>query len=143
MKPSAILSLFVLLSLCPYASALSQGSENSEPLRCVSLSRIARTEVINDRTIAFHLRGGEIYLNHLRRECSGLEREGRFSYRSVNSRLCRSDFISVLELSGFGPTRGASCSLDTFMPSDEEEIAVLKGQEEEAEILVEEIDLEE
>lgn len=143
MKLSATLLLSILLSQFPYATASSQGSENSEPVRCVSLSRIDRTEVIDDRTIAFYMRGSDIYLNRLRRTCTNLEREGRFSYRTATSQLCSSDFISVLEDFGLGLSRGATCSLDFFVPSHEEEIALLKEEVEAAEVSVEEIDLEE
>jgi len=142
MKRSASLALLILVAQFPFATASSQDG-NSEPVRCVSLARIDFTEVIDDRTIAFHLRGGDIYLNRLRRVCQGLEREKRFSYRTVTRRLCSSDSISVLENTGFGISRGSTCRLSMFDPSHEDEIAILKGEELEAEISVEEIDPEE
>jgi hypothetical protein len=143
MKRSASLALLILLVPFAYVTAWSQGSGNSEPLRCVRLSLIDRTEVIDDRTIAFFMRGGDIYINHLNRVCTNLYREKRFSYRTQTSQLCSSDYISVLENVGIGLSRGASCGLEYFVPSDEEEIAVLKGEDLEAEVTVEEIDLEE
>jgi hypothetical protein len=138
MKTTSSLFLLLLVSFYPYSDASAQ--DDGEPLRCVSLNRIDRTEVIDDQTIAFHLRGGDILLNRLGRTCNGLAREDRFSYRVTSGQLCRSDSITVLENSVFGLGRGASCVLNDFDPSDEDELAVLKKEELEAEVTVEEVD---
>ena len=46
---------------------------------CVSIRRIDRTEIIDDRTIVFHMIGKEIYLNKLPRRCPGLRSAGTYS----------------------------------------------------------------
>jgi hypothetical protein len=86
------------------------------PERCISLNRVDKTDVIDDRTIVFHMRGSDIYLNHLSRECPGLEREERFMYSPTSNRLCEIDTVTVLEQWGFGLTRGFTCTLGMFHP---------------------------
>ena len=115
--------------------------EESEPQRCIQLSRINNTEVVDEKTIAFYLRGGRIYLNQLRRECRGLSDSKPFSYRTSTGRLCSVDSITVLENYGFGLTPGASCGLGMFVPIDEDSLAILLGDEKEAEITVTDIDV--
>lgn len=100
------------------------------PERCITLNRVQRTEVIDDRTLIFHMRGGdEIYLNYLERECPGLKREGRFMYSPTGNRLCNVDNITVLEQWGFGLTRGFTCSLGDFHPISAVDLADLKRTE--------------
>lgn len=134
----------MLLLLAPLASVSAQGARDDQPVRCINVSRIDRTEVIDDKTIVFHMRGGDIYINHLENTCMNLAREDRFSYRTSTRQLCAIDSISVLERSGFGIglQRGVSCGLSEFTPADEEIVAMLKGDIEEAEITVEELEVE-
>ena len=130
-----------LLLVLPSTDA--QDGDSQEPVRCVALSRIDRTEVIDDRTIAFFMRGRDIYINHLDVECPRLDRERRFSYRTSTGQLCSIDTITVIENTGFGIGPGVSCRLGMFVPTTEEALAILKGDEEPAEITVEDIEVEE
>lgn len=139
---SRVLMVF-LLSQIPVATALAQGAEGDGDRRCIRLPVIDRTEIIDDQTIAFHMRGDEIYLNRLRRTCNGLDRGRPFSYSARTNRLCSSDAITVMEQSAFGLQPGMSCSLGRFTPIDEDVLAVLKGEEQEAEVIVTTIDIEE
>lgn len=143
MKSGLKLLLFACLSPIPMNSAWSQDDDGREPVRCVSLSRIDRTDVIDDRNIAFHMRGGDIYVNELSRACPRLDRERRFSYRTSTSQLCSMDLIRVLENSGLGIRAGIACQLGMFVPATEELVEILKGNEEAAEIEVEDIEIEE
>jgi len=140
MKTSANLLLAtVTLSAIVVARAQDEGDE---PRRCVPLTSIDRTEVIDDKHVVFYLSGRRIYVNELNRACIGLEREGRFSYRSSTGLLCRGDTITVLEDSAFGGLRdGFSCGIGMFEPADEDLLAILKGDEEPAEITVEDIEV--
>src|SRR5690606_17824151 len=45
------------------------------PTRCISTTRLDRTEVVDNETVLFYMRGGDIYRNRLSRSCPGLERE--------------------------------------------------------------------
>lgn len=142
MNTSSRLLIPAALSLVFFATASAQDDEDFEPDRCVTVSRIDRTEVIDDRTIAFHLKGGDIYINRLDRACPRLDREGRFSYRVTTGQLCANDLITVLEQSGLGLRTGVSCGLGLFRPSDEEAVEMLKGNEEPAEVTIQEVEVE-
>ena len=83
------------------------------PQDCVPLNQIRSTNVIDDRTIDFHMSGGVVLRNRLPQACSGLGFERRFSYRTSLSRLCSVDIITVLDSNG---RRGASCGLGSFVP---------------------------
>lgn len=98
--------------------------------RCLSLSRIRRTDVIDDETIVFYLRGGDIYINSLPRTCPGLERNDRFMYEVSQSRLCDTDLITVIEGFGVARHRGFTCRLGVFSPISEEALAVMMDAEE-------------
>ena len=115
-----------ILSLSPFASALADEAPEEGGERCVNMRNVSRTEVIDDQTILFYMRGGVIYRNHLPRRCSGLAREERFSYRTTISRLCDIDTITVLYNHGVGLTSGPSCGLGKFYPISRDEAQALK-----------------
>jgi hypothetical protein len=142
MKRGSELVVVGLVSQILLTSAISQGIDDGEAVRCVSLSRIDHTEVIDDSHIAFYMRGGDIFVNQLNRICPRLERERRFSYQVSTGQLCSIDAITVLTNFGGVLSRGASCSLGMFLPADEDLIAALKGDEEPAEIIIEDIEIE-
>ncbi len=85
-----------------------------EPKSCITRSQIRSTDVIDDRTIDFKMRNGDIYRNNLPNKCSGLRFEEAFSYRTSTDRLCNVDIIRVLDnTAGRIDTRGA-CGLGRF-----------------------------
>jgi len=143
MKYDSRLLILLLLSPMPLTLGWSQDVEDLEPIRCITLSRIDRTEVIDDQTIAFYLRNDDIYVNQLDRTCGNLDPGKPFSYRTSTSRICSSDSITVLENFGFGLTPGAVCGLGMFTPTDEDLLAMLKGEEEPAEVTVTPIEVDE
>jgi len=81
-------------------------------VRDIRLNAVDRTNVLDDNTILFIMRGKLAYVNRMKHACAGLKREDRFSYETVNGRLTSLDTISVLD--SFG-RRWASCGLDTFV----------------------------
>lgn len=91
---------------------------------CVVTRAINSTDIIDDRTIIFEMRGGEYYLNNLAYECRGLRFARGFSYSVSTGRLCSVDTITVLR-------RGNSCGLGTFYPITEEEAELLKAEADE------------
>ena len=100
--------------------------------RCISLTRLDRTDIIDDRNIVFHMRTDEIYLNQLPNRCPGLKSAGRFSYRPTVNRLCNTDSIRILRDAGpggLGLREGVGCRLGYFKPITEDEIVVLKGED--------------
>ena len=91
--------------------ALAEARPVGEPIDCVELSRIDRTRVRDNRTIDFHMRGGQVYRNRLRHECPGLAFEDSFAYRTSIGRLCSVDLVTVNRNGGgSGPT----CALGPF-----------------------------
>ena len=112
-----------------------------EPVRCIMPSRIDRTEIIDDRTVVFHMRGSDTYLNRLSYDCPRLSREKRFSYDVRTNRLCNVDGIYVLEWWGGSLRRGPGCGLGMFYPITEEEAELLDidpSEMREAEAIIEE-----
>lgn len=115
-----------LFGLLPLAATGADEPSGERAERCVQLSRIARTEVIDDQNILFYMRGDEIYRNQLPHRCPGLRHERTFMYRTSLSQLCDVDIITVLYNHGFGFTPGASCGLGRFQPITKDEINALK-----------------
>jgi len=84
--------------------------------RCIALSSIERTEVVDDSTILFRMRNGDVYRNVLRATCRTLKDREQFAYRVNAAQLCAMDLITVLETHGLGLAPGPSCSLGSFEP---------------------------
>jgi len=129
------------LFLASFAAA-GADDESAEPARCISLNRLDSTDIIDERTIAFFMRGGDVYLNHLDRTCPRLDNRRPIAYSVSNGRLCLNDGIQVLENSIFGFTPGAWCRLSEFDPSDEETVAFLKGEQDDADVTIDEVEVE-
>jgi hypothetical protein len=73
--------------------------------------------------------GKTVYHNILPRQCRGLARENRFSYRVSGSTLCHLDSIRILYASGVGIEEGRSCGLGYFHEVTEEDIELLLNRE--------------
>jgi hypothetical protein len=104
-----------------------------KPHDCVVTQSISRTEILDDQTIIFYMRGKNVaYRNYLPKKCPGLKRWERFAYRVQGGRLCNIDTITVLEtaLSGAGFDQGFTCRLGDFHPLSPEDIASLKIEKE-------------
>lgn len=115
----------------PDASAARAAEDEAldrHPTRCIATTRLDRTEVVDDETVLFYMRDGDIYRNRLSRSCPGLEREKRFTYRVYGNQLCRVDTITVLESRSFGLNDGFTCSLGDFQPISVEEAERLTGE---------------
>lgn len=108
------------------AKAIDELLQDAE--HCISLSRIDRTDVVDDNNILFYMKGGDIYLNRLPHRCPGLRWEKAFMYRTSMSQLCNVDIITVLDNMGFGYSPGVSCGLGPFYPISEETAKALKAE---------------
>lgn len=122
----AIAAVCCIMGTLPAIASGTEEAEEEGVERCISLSRISRTEVLNDHNILFYMRGGQIYRNQLPHRCPGLRRQQPFMYRTSLSQLCDLDVVTVLHDHGFGFTPGASCGLGRFYPITKEEIKALK-----------------
>jgi hypothetical protein len=129
----AALALPVLLAGSAVTRADDEGTFNRTPHDCVITQSIARTEILDDQTIIFYMRGKNVaYRNDLPKKCPGLKRWDRFSYTVTAGRLCSIDMITVLENSVFGTgfDRGFTCRLGEFHPLSPEDIASLRSEKE-------------
>ena len=106
-------------------------SLDREGERCINTRAIRDTDIVDERTILFEMRGGVHYVNYLRHDCRSLLREERFSYRITGGRLCSVDTIRVIEDFGGFIQEGMSCGLGSFYPITEEEAEILALEPEE------------
>jgi hypothetical protein len=123
-QPVVLLSVIAALPLAP---AMAQDDElDRSPRSCVSISRIRDTDIIDDESILFYMAGRRVYRNVLDRPCQGLERAGRFMYRTRSSQLCNSDTVQALQYWGQRISPGMTCFLGEFYPITREEADILK-----------------
>ncbi len=113
---AAVLAWFLITYSPTPVAAQDEERADAAERRCVSLTAIARTRIVDDRTILFYMRDGTIYRNDLTHACPGLSREGKFMYRVAAHQLCNVDTISVLEDYGFAYVQGPACGLGPFTP---------------------------
>lgn len=121
--------VLALLAIAPLSLADGAGgTEEAAPAkRCLSLSRIKSTRVLDDQTILFMMRGKPDYKNTLPYRCPGLGFYRSFGYGTGINSICDLDIITVLE-SG---RRGASCGLGQFVEYVPEEDAAEPAEDEE------------
>ena len=123
----------VTLGAALLAGGTAAAQDPDGMLNCVSLTRVDHTEVIDDNTILFYMRGGDIYRNVLPHRCPGLGREQTFMYRVSTSQLCNVDVITVMDRIGAGYMQGASCGLGKFQPISEAAVEEIKAAAERSE----------
>ena len=118
--PPCFVACTVVAALVSSETARAQDDFDRSPAACVRAERIRSTQVIDDRTILFYMRGDRVYRNDLPDDCPRLAYEGRFAYeRRVGQRvgrLCSVDTITVIESSGATPY-GATCRLGDYPTS--------------------------
>lgn len=116
------------MGLSLMTASAQQGAEaNDEPVRCLSMSSIRSTRVVDDSNVLFFHGRGQVYLNRLERACVGLARYGKFTYEvhtgARHARLCVTDSITVLERTG----RGFNCGLGMFEPLSQDRVEIVLG----------------
>jgi hypothetical protein len=102
------------------------GAFPEQPVNCLSLARLRETDILDDQTVLFYMRGQDVYVNRLPRRCPGLKSAGAFSYRTSLTELCNTDVITVIRTFGSTLSPGPSCGLGLFQPITREAIAALK-----------------
>jgi hypothetical protein len=129
MIQSGVLGLVASTLIAPLASAQDGQDDDEEffdrtPERCISTNRIRDTEILDDETVLFYLRGRRAYINMLDYTCNGLASAGRFAMEVRSGRLCSVDTITVIYVSSRIP--GMTCRLGEFYPIPWEEAELLK-----------------
>ena len=99
-------------ALCVWAAPAHASTDAKAPT-CLHLSQIDHTEVVDDQTILFHMRGKQIWQNKLPYKCPSLGFEKAFSHKTSTNDYCTVDIITVLYTGG-GLREGASCGLGNF-----------------------------
>ncbi len=113
------------------ASVVPDDYLDRTPVKCISLSRLRETEVVDNRTVLFYQRGRDAYVNVLDRECFGLKRAGAFITQTRSDRLCSVDMIQVYrQFAGRGEP-GTFCGLGEFYPISRDEAELLELDPEE------------
>ena len=123
------LGLALLLALLAPGPSLADEDEEENARNCIHVSRIRSTKIVDDLRILFYMRGKPDYLSILPRQCRGLSREGRFSYRVSANTLCQLDSIRLLYNAGNGLEEGMSCQLGFFHAVTDEDIEMLLDTE--------------
>ena len=121
--------LALLLVLLSPGSSVADEEEEYNTLNCIHVSRIKSTKIVDDLRILFYMRSKSDYVNILPRQCRGLSREGRFSYRVSANTLCRLDSIRILYDGAIGLEEGISCRLGFFHEVTEEDIEMILDKE--------------
>lgn len=122
------LPILALASLCAGQALAqdedwqSQSIEDRKGELCVSITHIDRTDILDDETILFYMRGRTHYVNNLPHRCPSLEFEDTFMYSTPLSQLCNTDIITVLRRGGgTGFIQGPACGLGKFVPITRDE----------------------
>ena len=118
-----------IVGLAPVTATLADDLDQLGDERCVTLSSISRTDVVDDQSVLFYMRDRTIYENQLPRRCPGLRSNRTFMYKTSLPQLCDLDMITVLYNQGFGFSQGATCSLGRFHPISDDEAVALKAGE--------------
>ena len=98
-----------------FADEVDEDVDDDDARKCISVRTLKRTEVVDDHHILFFMSGSTVYINRLPRACTGLSREGRFSYTTFSRSLCNFDSIRILSDVGGGIHEGRSCRLGYFV----------------------------
>ncbi len=122
MKKTALVLIATALSVGGVSYAAAKASDDDkyeikeigEPKTCIMRTQIRQTDVIDDQTIDFIMRNGDIYRNKLPNKCPGLGFEEAFSYRTTVNQLCNVDIIRVLDQTGGRIETRAACGLGKF-----------------------------
>lgn len=106
-------------------------SEYTESERCLSTSRIRRTEVLDDRHIVFHMSRDRYYLVQFPHRCPTLDKNSALMYDVQGSRLCQLNRIRAVNGSGMSRSIGPVCVLPGFEEVSIEQVALIRESLEE------------
>jgi|TARA_R100000501_G_scaffold5804_1_gene12863 hypothetical protein len=118
----AILALAGCAASTPSADSEPQdprltAAATGEPINCVNLRDIDRTEPLDARNILFVMRGSRVYRNELPTSCPPSARDDAFSYRTPTGQICSGEILTFFEPANNFPT--GSCALGQFTPIEE------------------------
>lgn len=109
------------VALLALAGATWADNSDTAAKRCLMVTTIQRTKVVDDQNILFYTHNHKVYNNHLPYACSGLTAANTFKYATSQSQLCNVDIITVLNPISGGYMPGAACGLGSFEPTTDPE----------------------
>ena len=124
------IALFVCACVLPLVSMAAEPDSSpaaASTERCVQLSRVKSTQVLDKQQIVFELSNKHYYINELPHPCPSLRRDSTILYRTSIDLLCDVDVITVLNSFGGGWQPGASCGLGKFEPVSAAELKELRA----------------
>ena len=124
-------SIFIVITGWTIAGNAEQATETKSE-SCLYLMSIDRLEIIDNQNIAFRMKNGKYYLNHLPHACPRLEPDVVIMYKTPLSSLCSLDIIDVLDHIGGGFQYYGSCGLGKFTPVSKESVQQMKDEAKEA-----------
>ncbi len=133
MKVKIFPAILASVMLVPWAwAAAPQATPSADPgsekvQRCLQLSRLDRTEVLNDHQILFQTQGHKSYVNTLPYPCPGMRRDSTLMFRTSIDLVCDVDVVTIVDQLGWGLQPRASCGLGKFDPVDEDEVKQLRN----------------
>ena len=100
----------------------------TESKRCIVSGRIDRTEVLSDRFVVFHLRGGKKYVVQFKRRCPGLRRNSVTRIERRSMQICANDTIQGRYDMGLGGASswGPRCVIREFEPVTEDQLTFIE-----------------
>lgn len=107
-----LVALVGLVAACsasgPADGPSAQAKASSISGSCINPIAIQKQEIVSDSEIRFTMRGGDVWVNHLRNACFGLKSEGGFEWDVRGSLVCSNQqTIRVLR-------DGTPCQLGEF-----------------------------
>ncbi len=129
------MKMSIVLALCTVVATFSTfaTAEEADPLAgytaigesqpCIETFLVRDTKVLDDSTVLFRMRNGELYVNQLSSACPQLAVYNSFTYETHGiARLCNNDRITVFH-SGRPQefSAGATCGINEFQEVAENE----------------------
>lgn len=122
----------ILISGWAVAGNAKEAAKPRSSEYCLYLMSIDDMEVIDNQNIAFRMKDGKYYLNHLPNACPMLDKYKVIMYKTSLNSLCNLDIIDVLDPIGGGFQYYGSCGLGKFKPVSKEVIQQMKDKERES-----------
>ena len=132
MKGTVIAGLALLLvGTAAFAADDDEDAKDPETKRCLRLSQVDTTKVIDSRHIVFEMKDNSLYVTRLPHRCPGLRPNTSWMHSTHSNDICDLDTITVLDNFGGGFQRGATCGLGKFEPLAKPDLDALRAQLEE------------
>lgn len=98
----------------------------TESVRCISTSRIRRTEVLDDRHIIFHMPKDQFLLVQFPHRCLMLDKRSTLMYEVQGSRLCQLNWVRAVNGAGMSSVVGPLCMIPGFQEVSVEQVALIR-----------------